>query len=165
MIKKAIYPGTFDPITLGHIDIIKRSMHVVDKLVIGIARDNMKSTLFDDDERKALTVASLQESITNDLYNRIEVSLFDGLLMNYAHEIGATTVVRGLRAVSDFEYEFQLAAVNRQINEDIETVFLMAGDKYQFIASRFVREVARLGGDVQKFVTPCVLEALHKKHA
>ena len=153
-----IYPGTFDPVTNGHMDIIQRATRLVDHLVIAIARNAGKGPLFSADERVELVrqeVATLPENSTH-----IEVRAFDTLLMHFARETGATLVIRGLRAVSDFEYEFQMAAMNAKIAPKIETVFLMASDRNQFISSRFVKEIGQLGGDISHFVSPRVHDRL-----
>ncbi len=150
-----IYPGTFDPITNGHTDIIRRAAKLVDRLVIGVARNDGKGPLFATDER----VEIVRDEVThfeNGDAERIEVRAFDSLLMRFAQSVGAKVIIRGLRAVSDFEYEFQMAGMNARLNPDIETVFLMASDRYQFISSRFVKEIGALGGDVTHFVSPRV---------
>ena len=147
-----IYPGTFDPITNGHSDIIRRAIKIVDRLVIGVARNDSKGPLFATDER----VEIVRDEVThleNGDAERIEVRAFDTLLMDFARSVGATVVVRGLRAVSDFEYELQMASINARLNSQVETVFLMASDRYQFISSRFVKEIGALGGDVSHFVS------------
>ena len=147
-----IYPGTFDPITNGHSDIIRRAIKIVDRLVIGVARNDSKGPLFATDER----VEIVRDEVThleNGDAKRIEVRAFDTLLMDFARSVGATVVVRGLRAVSDFEYELQMASINARLNSQVETVFLMASDRYQFISSRFVKEIGALGGDVSHFVS------------
>jgi pantetheine-phosphate adenylyltransferase len=157
-----IYPGTFDPITNGHTDIIRRATRLVDKLVIGVARNAGKGPIFSTDERVAIVREELS-SIDNGAHGRIEVQAFDNLLMHFAMSVGAAVIIRGLRAVSDFEYEFQMAGMNARLNPRIETVFLMASDRYQFISSRFVKEIGQLGGDVSHFVSPRVTEhLLHK---
>ena len=153
-----LYPGTFDPITFGHIDIITRAMSVVDHLVVAVATNEGKGPLYGTDARVALVEAEM-EGLRKQGHS-IEVRSFDTLLMNFAIQIGATAIVRGLRAVSDFEYEFQMAGMNHRLNPKIETVFLMASDKYQFISSRFVKEIARVGGEVRHFVSPMVADAL-----
>ena len=154
-----LYPGTFDPITLGHIDIIRRASMLVDRLVIGVAINRDKSPLFDLKER----VSMLQQECT-DLSMRsgteIVVHPFENLLINCAHDVGAQVIVRGLRAVADFEYEFQMVGMNRSLDNSIETVFLMAEAKHQAIASKLVKEIARLDGDISKFVTPHVAKRL-----
>jgi pantetheine-phosphate adenylyltransferase len=150
-----IYPGTFDPITNGHADIIRRAIRVVDRLVIGVARNDGKGPLFATDERVEI-VRDEVAHLENGDAERIEVRAFDVLLVNFARSVGATVVIRGLRAVSDFEYEFQMAGMNARLNPEIETVFLMASDRFQFISSRFVKEIGALGGDVSHFVSPRV---------
>src|SRR5436190_17231129 len=152
-----IYPGTFDPITNGHYDIIRRALHVVDHLVIGVARNDAKGPLFATDERVEI-VRDEMKHLENGDADRIEVRPFETLLMHFAQSVGASVIVRGLRAVSDFEYEFQMAGMNARLNPNIETVFLMASDRYQFISSRFVKEIGALGGDIRHFVSPRVAE-------
>lgn len=150
-----IYPGTFDPITNGHMDIIRRAVRVVDRLIIGVARNDGKGPLFATDERVEIVrgeIANLEDGDAE----RIEVRAFDTLLVKFAESVGASIVIRGLRAVSDFEYEFQMAGMNARLNSQIETVFLMASDRFQFISSRFVKEIGALGGDVSHFVSPRV---------
>ncbi len=154
-----IYPGTFDPITNGHSDIIRRALHVVDRLFIGVARNVAKGPLFSTDERVEI-VRDEMNHLDNGGGERIEVRPFDTLLMHFAESVGASIIVRGLRAVSDFEYEFQMAGMNARLNPNIETVFLMASDRYQFISSRFVKEIGALGGDITHFVSPRVAERL-----
>src|SRR6266700_3346254 len=154
-----IYPGTFDPITNGHTDIIRRALHVVDHLVIGVARNDAKGPLFSTDERVEI-VRDEMNHLDNGGGDRIEVRPFDTLLMHFAESVGASVIVRGLRAVSDFEYELQMASINARLNPNIETVFLMASDRYQFISSRFVKEIGALGGDVTHFVSPRVAARL-----
>ena len=150
-----IYPGTFDPITNGHADIIRRAIRVVDRLVVGVARNDGKGPLFATDERVEI-VRDEVAHLENGDAERIEVRAFDSLLVNFAQSVGATVIIRGLRAVSDFEYEFQMAGMNARLNPGIETVFLMASDRFQFISSRFVKEIGALGGDVSHFVSPRV---------
>ena len=157
-----LYPGTFDPITLGHIDIISRASMLVDRLVIGVAINRDKSPLFDLNER----VSMLEEecgylSKHND--TEIVVHPFENLLIDCAHDVGAQVIIRGLRAVADFEYEFQMVGMNRSLDNSIETVFLMAEAKHQAIASKLVKEIARLNGDISKFVKPHVAKRLSKK--
>jgi pantetheine-phosphate adenylyltransferase len=154
-----VYPGTFDPITNGHSDIIRRALHVVDHLVLGVARNDAKGPLFSTDERVEI-VRDEMNHLENGGGERIEVRAFDTLLMHFAESVGATVIIRGLRAVSDFEYEFQMAGMNARLNPNIETVFLMASDRYQFISSRFVKEIGALGGDVKHFVSPRVADRL-----
>ena len=151
----AVYPGTFDPITLGHMDIIRRGAKLVDRLVIGVTTNITKSPLFDDDERIAMVKAEVA-----DIGGDIHVVGFNALLMDFAEREGASVIVRGLRAVADFEYEYQMAGMNQQLNDRIETVFLMADVGLQPIASRLVKEIAIFGGDIRKFVTPPVRDAV-----
>ncbi|MGH7060417.1 MAG: pantetheine-phosphate adenylyltransferase [Stellaceae bacterium] len=159
-----IYPGTFDPITNGHSDIIRRAIRIVDRLVIGVARNDGKGPLFPTDERVEI-VRDEVAHLENGDADRIEVRAFDSLLMNFAQSVGAGVIIRGLRAVSDFEYEFQMAGMNARLNPDIETVFLMASDRYQFISSRFVKEIGALGGDISHFVSPRVAARLLDRFA
>lgn len=159
--KIGMYPGTFDPITVGHLDIIKRSEKLVDKLIIAIAEQpGPKEPLFTTAERVALVQNDVDAL---NLKIEVEVTGFDDLLIHYAEERKVSMIIRGLRAVSDFDYEFQMTGMNYQLNPDIQTVFLMSQDRYQFISSRFVKEICRLGGNIEKFVTPDVKDALHKK--
>ncbi len=147
-----VYPGTFDPITLGHMDIIRRGAKLVDELVIGVTTNAAKSPMFDDDERIAMVkreVAALDNA-------KIRVVGFNSLLMDFAESQGATTVIRGIRGVTDFEYEYQLTGMNRQLNDRVETLFLMADVSLQPIASRLVKEIAIYGGEIGKFVTPAI---------
>jgi pantetheine-phosphate adenylyltransferase len=159
-----IYPGTFDPITNGHYDIIRRALHVVDHLVIGVARNDAKGPLFSTDERVEI-VRDEMKHLENGGGDRIEVRPFETLLMHFAESVGAGVIVRGLRAVSDFEYEFQMAGMNARLNPNIETVFLMASDRYQFISSRFVKEIGALGGDIRHFVSPRVADRVLERFA
>ena len=156
--RTAIYPGTFDPITNGHIDIIQRALKLFDKVIITVARNSAKDPLFSEEERLAM----IKEAVRH--LKGVEVDTFDGLLVSYAHRKRATAFVRGLRAISDFEYELQMALMNRKLNENLVTVFLMPNEKYTYLSSNFVREIARLGGDVSKFVPPVVLKALQQKN-
>jgi pantetheine-phosphate adenylyltransferase len=156
--KIAIYPGSFDPITNGHLDILERALRLFDKVVITIARNSAKNPLFTEKERIALI-----QKATKD-YRNVEVDSFDGLLVKYVQKKNAIAVVRGLRAMTDFEYELQMALMNRKLDEKTETVFLMSNEKYTYLSSNFVREIARLGGDVSKFVPPVVLKALQQKN-
>ena len=146
-----VYPGTFDPITLGHMDIIRRGAKLVDRLIIGVTTNPSKSPMFSDEERLKMV-----EREVADIGGRIDVVGFDALLMNFAQSQGASVIIRGLRAVADFEYEYQMAGMNQQLNADIETIFLMADVALQPIASKLVKEIAIYGGEIQKFVAPSV---------
>jgi len=153
-----LYPGTFDPITNGHMDIIGRAVKLVDRLVIGVARNDDKGPLFATDERVAMVRAEVAH-----LGDAIEVRSFDTLLMHFAESLDAAVIVRGLRAVADFEYEFQMTAMNQRLNADIETVFLMADPRHQAVASRLVKEIARLDGAIDSFVSPGVAAAVRAR--
>lgn len=152
-----LYPGTFDPVTNGHLDVIGRAARILDKLVIGVAINIGKSPLFPLEERVELVRAET-DVIAERTGTIIEVRAFEGLLVGFAQELGASMIIRGLRAVTDFDYEFQMAGMNRRLDHDIEAVFLMASETNQFISSRFVKEIARLGGDVSSFVPKLTLE-------
>ncbi|MCU9839761.1 pantetheine-phosphate adenylyltransferase [Ruegeria sp. WL0004] len=158
----ALYPGTFDPITLGHIDIIRRASALVDKLVIGVAINRDKGPLFNLEERVAMIEAECAK-LSAETETEIVAHPFENLLIDCARDVGAQIIVRGLRAVADFEYEFQMVGMNRALDDKIETVFLMADARRQAIASKLVKEIARLGGDVSKFVTPLVNDALKER--
>ncbi len=160
--RTGLYPGTFDPITLGHIDIISRSAKLVDHLVLGISTNPSKTPLFDIEERVTM-VRRETAFIERDSGVKVEVRTFDCLLMTFAEQMGATAIIRGLRAVSDFEYEFQMTAMNYKLNPDIETIFLMADPSLQAIASRLVKEIARFDGDISAFVTDSVREEVMTK--
>src|SRR5690606_13141215 len=160
MVRVGLYPGTFDPITNGHTDIIGRAVKLVDKLVIGVAINAGKGPLFSLEERVAIIQ---QETEHLKAQVEIEVRPYQGLTLGFAREVGANVIVRGLRAVADFEYEFQMTAMNQQLDREIETVFLMADPRHQAIASRLVKEIAQLGGEVTKFVSPRVRDALMAK--
>ena len=157
-----LYPGTFDPITLGHIDIIRRASLLVDRLVIGVAINRDKSPLFTLEERVEMLERDCAD-LSEQTGTEIIVHPFENLLINCAHDVGAQLIVRGLRAVADFEYEFQMVGMNRSLDNSIETVFLMAEAKHQAIASKLVKEIARLDGDISKFVTPHVANRLLNK--
>ncbi|MGH7061352.1 MAG: pantetheine-phosphate adenylyltransferase [Stellaceae bacterium] len=159
-----IYPGTFDPITNGHSDIIRRAMRIVDRLIVGIARNDGKGPLFATDERVEIVREEIAH-LENGDGERIEVRPFDTLLMHFAESVGASVILRGLRAVSDFEYEIQMADMNAHLNPQIETVFLMASDRFQFISSRLVKEIGALGGDISHFVSPRVAARLLDRFA
>ncbi len=162
MERVGLYPGTFDPLTNGHLDIIGRAVKLVDRLVIGVAENTGKGPLFSTEERVRLVLDECQ-GLGGAGAAVIEARPFSSLLMHFAEEVGAQVIVRGLRAVADFEYEFQMTAMNQQLNREIETVFLMADPRHQAVASRLVKEIAKLGGDVSGFVTPRVREALGAK--
>lgn len=151
-----LYPGTFDPVTNGHLDIITRAARLLDRLVIGVAKNIGKGPLFPLDERLALVQAEC-DAVTARTGTPIEARSFDTLLIDFARSVGAGMIVRGLRAVSDFDYELQMAGMNYRLDPQIETVFLMASERHQFISSRFVKEIARLGGDVSSFVPALTL--------
>jgi len=153
----AVYPGTFDPMTLGHEDLMRRASRLFERLILAVAAGHHKRTMFSADER--LEIA--QELSAR--YPNVEVIPFRGLLRDFVVSHGGKVVVRGLRAVSDFEYEFQMAGMNRQLMPDVETLFLTPSDQYQFVSGTFVREIATLGGDVSKFVSPSVLQRLHHR--
>ncbi|KUF11851.1 pantetheine-phosphate adenylyltransferase [Pseudoponticoccus marisrubri] len=157
-----LYPGTFDPITLGHIDIIRRAAMLVDRLVIGVAINRDKGPLFSLEERVAM-IETECAALSAQTGTEIVAHPFENLLIDAARDVGAQVIVRGLRAVADFEYEFQMVGMNRALDDTIETVFLMAEARHQAIASKLVKEIARLDGDVSKFVTPPVREALVKR--
>ena len=152
-----VYPGTFDPVTNGHIDIIGRALKVIGRLVVGVAANLDKEPLFPLDERIAMVEEELAAAGTD---GRVEVRAFDTLLMDFAMSVGAAVIVRGLRAATDFEYEFQMTGMNARLNPDVETVFFMASERHQFISSRLVKEIGRLGGEVGHFVSPRVKERL-----
>jgi pantetheine-phosphate adenylyltransferase len=156
-----LYPGTFDPVTLGHLDIVKRAVKLVDHLVIGVATNADKSPLFTLEERVAMVKTEAEKLAAG--HATIEVVAFSTLLVKFAAQVGASVIIRGLRAVSDFEYEFQMVAMNQRLNTEIETVFLMADPRHQAISSRLVKEIALLGGDIAPFTTPAVAEALVKR--
>ncbi|NTV45326.1 MAG: pantetheine-phosphate adenylyltransferase [Chlorobiales bacterium] len=158
--KSAIYPGTFDPITNGHIDVLERAISIFDEVTVVVAVNSQKTPLFSAEERQEI----IQEVVSK--YPNVKVEILrDGLLADYARKTGATTIIRGLRQVTDFEYEFQIALMNRNLYPEITTVFLMPNEKYTYLASSIVREVARLGGDISNFVPATVLARLKEKFA
>lgn len=157
-----LYPGTFDPVTLGHLDIIRRAAALVDRLVIGVAMNRDKGPLFDFEERVEMIEAECRQ-LAQETGIEIVAYPFENLLIDCARDVGAHVIVRGLRAVADFEYEYQMVGMNRQLDDSIETVFLMAEAQHQAIASKLVKEIARLQGDVSKFVTPAIAAALRRK--
>ena len=156
--KKAIYPGSFDPVTFGHMDIITRSAKIVDELVVGVLNNSAKNSLFSLEER-----VSMIKEMTKDIPN-VKVASFDGLLVDYMNEIGATIIIRGLRAVTDFEYELQIAQANHVQNEEIETIFLTTDLKYSYLSSTIVKEFASYGGDISKFVPGCFIDRINDKY-
>ena len=160
--RTGLYPGTFDPVTLGHLDIIERATALVDRLVIGVAINRDKGPMFALEERVAMIEEECR-AISEKTGCEIQAHPFENLLIDCAHDVGAQIIVRGLRAVADFEYEFQMVGMNRVLDSSIETVFLMADANHQAIASKLVKEIARLGGDVSRFVTPAVKAALDAK--
>ena len=161
----ALYPGTFDPVTNGHLDIIYRASSLCDTLIIGVAQHTGKSPLFNVSERKKLIIDSLKSKVSDNKrqLGEIKVETFDELLINFARSNSVTMIIRGLRAVSDFDYEFQMAGMNARLAPDIETVFLTASETNQFVASRFVKEIALLDGNINSFVSKNVSEAIEKK--
>ncbi len=162
--RTGVYPGTFDPITSGHMEVMRRSLRLFDELVIGCAINIGKGPLFSLEERMEIISEDIVEFPLADR-ERIKVVPFEGLLIHFAREVGASVIIRGLRAVSDFEYEIQMANMNARMEPDIETIFLMASDRHQFIASSLVKDIARLGGDTSQFVSKRVFQRLKAKFA
>ncbi len=157
--RTVIYPGTFDPLTNGHLDLIHRASRLFDRVIVGVAANKAKGPIFSPEERMSLVVDSLAAlSLSN-----VEVETFTGLLVDYVQKRSGHAIIRGLRAVSDFEFEFQLALMNRKLNEHVETIFMMPKESFTFLSSRLVKEIAQLGGDVSKFVPPVVVVALKNK--
>jgi pantetheine-phosphate adenylyltransferase len=159
-----VYPGTFDPITSGHMEVVRRSLRLVDKLVIGPAINIGKGPLFSLEERIAMLKEDVEDFAPGER-TRIEIVPFEGLLIHFARQVNASVIIRGLRAVSDFEYEIQMANMNARMEPNVETIFLMASDRHQFIASSLVKDIARLGGDTSQFVSKRVFERLKRKFA
>lgn len=157
--RRAIYPGSFDPVTNGHIDVLQRAAHLFDEVIVAVAFNDQKQSLFTPAERTALLTGATQ-GCTN-----ISVAYFRGLLVDFAREQGASAVIRGLRAVSDFEFEFQMALMNRKLEPSIETIFLTPREEYTYLSSRIVKEIARLGGNIDAFVPPSVARALRERFA
>lgn len=155
--KRAIYPGSFDPVTFGHLDVIKRALKLFDEVIVAVAFNEQKQGLFTVEERVALL-----ERATSQMGN-VRVAQFSGLLVNFAREQQAVALIRGLRAISDFEFEFQMALMNRKLEKSIETLFLMPKEEYTYLSSRIVKEIAALGGNIESFVDPAVAEALRQK--
>ena len=162
MVNIVIYPWTFDPLTFGHIDLIIRSLKIVDKLIIGIADNDNKTPLLSIEERKLIIDSDIKDYFNQN--NKIIIKSIDGLLTDFAKLNNVTCIIRGLRAVSDFDYEFQMTGMNYQLNPDLETIFLMSSDKNSFISSNFVKEVHKLGGDVSKFVSTNTIKILDNKN-
>ena len=155
--RRAIYPGSFDPVTNGHLDVLERAARLYDEVFVAIAHNEAKSGLFSVEERAAL----LEETLSG--YPNVRVTQFDGLLVDYARAMDVQVIVRGLRAVSDFEFEFQMALMNRKLNDSVETTFLMPKEEYTYLSSRLVKEIAKLGGDIGAFVPDCIARALKEK--
>jgi len=158
IMKRAVYPGSFDPLTLGHLDIIRRSAGIVDELVVSVLHNSAKNSLFSTDER-----VSMIEEVTKDIPN-VKVTTFDGLLVDYVKEIDASMIIRGLRAVTDFEYELQLTQTNHILNPEVETVFLTTNLQYSYLSSTIVKEIASYGGDISQFVPPEFIERILAKY-
>lgn len=156
--RKAIYPGSFDPVTLGHLDIIERSSKLVDRLIVGVLKNNTKSPLFSVEER-----VNMLREVTGELPN-VEIMSFSGLLVDFAKEQDVSIIVRGLRAVTDFEYELQMSQTNRIVNPDVDTIFLNTNLKYAYLSSSIVKEIARYGGDISKFVPACIIDRIKAKY-
>jgi pantetheine-phosphate adenylyltransferase len=155
--RRAIYPGSFDPVTNGHLDVIERARKLFDEVIVAVAHNDQKQPLFTLEERLELLRTTIGET------DHVQIAPLEGLLVNFAVEQKATAVIRGLRAVSDFEFEFQMALMNRKLEASVETIFLMPKEEYTYLSSRIVKEIARLGGDIAKFVPPRVVEAFAKK--
>jgi len=158
-VKLALYPGSFDPITYGHLDVLRRAMRLFDRTVVAVVENPRKTPLFSARQRRLLVSQALKEEGIQD----VQVVSYSGLLVECARQLGAVAVVRGLRATSDFDYEFQLALTNRDMDSDVESVFLMTAGRYSFLSSSIVKEIARYGGDVSRFVPACVAKALERK--
>jgi len=159
VVRRIVYPGTFDPITNGHIDLVGRALHIFDEVVLAIAADSSKKAIFTLEERKAMAERALA-----DFGTKVRVTVFRGLLVDYVQSEDSHTILRGLRAVSDFEFEFQMALMNRKLNDSVETLFLMPRGAYTYLSSSLIKEIGRLGGDLSAFVPPLVAKALHEKY-
>jgi pantetheine-phosphate adenylyltransferase len=159
-VSRIVYPGTFDPITNGHLDVVERALHMFDEVVLAIAADSTKKPLFSLEERKNLAEAAMVS-----LKGKVRVVAFQGLLIDFVQQQGARAILRGLRAISDFEFEFQMALMNRKLSDKIETIFLMPKDSYTYLSSTIIKEVGRLGGDISAFVPPLVEAAMRRKFA
>jgi len=157
--RRIIYPGTFDPITNGHIDLVGRALHIFDEVVLAVSADSTKKALFTLEERQAMAERALA-----DFGKKVRVTVFRGLLVDYVQSENSRAILRGLRAVSDFEFEFQMALMNRKLNDSVETLFLMPRGAYTYLSSSLIKEVGRLGGDLSAFVPPLVAKALHEKY-
>ncbi|MGN0301724.1 MAG: pantetheine-phosphate adenylyltransferase [Anaerotardibacter sp.] len=157
--KRAVVPGTFDPITLGHVDVIVRASQIFDEVIVAVAESKKKGPIFSDERRVELAKESLKE------YENVKVISFNGLLVDLVRELDAQVVVKGLRAITDFEYEFQMTALNYELNQDLETLFIMSPPKYMYLSSSIIRELASMGGEIQDFVTPAVEQALKEYFA
>jgi pantetheine-phosphate adenylyltransferase len=164
LVRVGVYPGTFDPVTSGHMEVVRRSLRLVDKLVIGPATNIGKGPLFSLQERIDIIKDDIEDFAQEDK-ERIQIIPFEGLLIHFTRQVGASVIIRGLRAVSDFEYEIQMANMNARMEPNVETIFLMASDRHQFIASSLVKDIARMGGDTSQFVSKKVYERLKKKFA
>lgn len=157
---KALYPGTFDPITVGHVDIIKRAVSIFDELIVAVANNPSKQPLFSLEDRKSMVIQSLKDE---KLIDNVKIVSFNGLLVELAKQHNVKVLIRGLRAISDFEYEFQMSCMNAKLNSDIQTIFLAASDNVQFISSRFVKQIAMLNGDISSLVTKNIIPHIIKK--
>ena len=157
--RRAIYPGSFDPVTNGHLDVIERAVSLIDEVIVAIAVNSQKTPLFSIEDR--LRLLQIETAVHG---SRVRTVLMEGLLVEYARQAGASAIIRGLRAVSDFEFEFQMALMNRKLESAVETIFLMPKEEYTYLSSRIIKEIARLGGDVSRFVPNCVVAALQAKY-
>ncbi len=161
--KKAVYPGSFDPITLGHLDIIKRALNFSDELIIAVGVNNEKTCMFSTEQRIQMIDSSIKETLSEDLYNKISIKSTQGLLVDFLKSNDARVIIRGIRIFSDFDYEFNLAGINSKLYKESETIFLATSENKQFISSRFVKEVAKYNGDISSFVSPSVEQAFKNR--